>query len=261
MRYAVGIEYDGAAFCGWQKQTTGRTVQSCVEDALSRVANHHVEVICAGRTDSGVHALGQVVHFDSDAGRTTKAWLFGSNSNLPEDINLSWIVPVADTFSARFSALGRRYCYVIYNDRLRSSLNRQRTAWVSRPLNVDRMHMAGQLLLGKHDFSSYRAVSCQSKSPVREISHLSVKQVNKFIIIEVKANAFLHHMVRNIAGVLIAIGAGEKEINWTQQLLLEKNRESGGVTALPNGLYFMQVDYGEQFSQIPENKHDLLFQL
>ena len=247
MRIALGVEYDGSGFHGWQLQTGVRTVQECLEQALSRVADHPVRVHCAGRTDTGVHATGQVVHFDSDAQRTMRSWIFGSNVNLPPDINVCWAKQMPEAFHARFSAVGRRYRYEIINRMTRSSIQRDRMVWNHYPLNEVKMQQAGQYLVGKHDFSSYRALGCQAKSPVKEVYSLQVERHGDSIIISIHANAFLHHMVRNIAGVLMTIGRGEQPAEWAREVLEHRDRRLGGITAKPQGLYLTGVDYPSEF--------------
>lgn len=248
MRIALGIEYNGAAFSGWQIQDGGlRTVQGCLEAALSKVADHPVRVACAGRTDAGVHAIGQVVHFDSDAPRTMRAWVFGANANLPDEASVVWAQPVTEDFHARFSARRRRYRYVIFTRPVRPTVLAWRVAWDYRPLDEKRMAEAGAHLIGEHDFSSYRALCCQAKSPVRTVYRLDVTRQDDLIFIDIEANAFLHHMVRNIAGVLMAVGAGEREPVWAREVLELRDRTLGGVTAPPHGLYLMDVGYPEAF--------------
>ena len=247
MRWAAGIEYDGSGFCGWQLQQPGvRTVQEAVEHAFSTVADHALGVVCAGRTDAGVHATGQVVHFDSEARRAERSWVLGANANLPEDVTVHWVRPVAEDFHARFSARERRYRYLILNRWVRPALLRGRVTWFHKPLDVERMRAGGRHLLGEHDFSSFRALGCQAKSPVREVRSLEVSRSGDFVAIDIAANAFLHHMVRNIAGVLMAIGTGEREPDWVPVLLEARDRTVGGVTAPPDGLYFVQVRYEPQ---------------
>ena len=248
MRIALGLEYDGADFRGWQAQEPGvRTVQGCLERALSQVADHPVQVVCAGRTDAGVHASAQIVHFDSDANRSVRSWVLGSNSNLPGDINVLWAHTVTDAFHARFSAQARRYRYVIINRSARSALYRRRATWCHTRLDVTRMQEAAQCLLGEHDFSSFRAQACQAKSPVRTVYYLAVTRRCDWVVIDIEANAFLHHMVRNIAGVLMSIGIGEKPVCWAQEVLELRNRALGGVTAPPDGLYLAAVRYAAAF--------------
>ncbi len=252
MRVALGVEYDGSAFHGWQAQQEGvRTVQTELEAALTKVANHRLRVVCAGRTDTGVHALGQVVHFDTQAQRTERNWLLGANVNLPKDVSVIWARPVSEDFSARFSALSRKYRYFILNRTSRSAVLAKRVTWTHRPLDVSRMQEAARPLVGEHDFSSYRALSCQAKSPTRTLYQLEVERHGDFVILSLHANAFLHHMVRNIAGVLMAIGRGDRDVGWAAEVLQLRDRTLGGVTAPPDGLYFEQVEYPEDFD-IPQ---------
>jgi tRNA pseudouridine38-40 synthase len=247
MRIAAIVEYDGSAFCGWQWQDDAPSVQAAVEAALSQVANAPLRVITAGRTDSGVHASGQVIHFDTDAQRTSRAWIRGANSNLPPQVALLWAREVDPEFHARFSATGRGYRYVILNRSIRPTFLARRVTHEYRPLDVARMQQAAALLVGTHDFSSYRAIQCQARSPVRELRRLEVRREGDFVAITAEANAFLHHMVRNLAGVLMSIGAGEREPDWARQVLEARDRTLGGITASPHGLYLMTVDYPEAF--------------
>ena len=246
-KIALGVEYDGSAYNGWQRQKHGYGVQQAVEKAISNVADHDVSVVCAGRTDTGVHALGQVIHFETSADRSERSWVLGVNANLPKDISVHWAQPVDDDFHARFSALSRRYQYIILNQFSRPAILSRRVTWQGKALDVELMSKAAEALVGEHDFSSYRAVACQAKSPVRTIHQLEVVQKDQFICINIRANAFLHHMVRNIAGVLMAIGSGEQKPQWAAEVLEYKDRRLGGVTAPPDGLYFMNVEYPEQF--------------
>lgn len=243
MRVALGIEYAGTHFCGWQLQQDVRTVQACIETALSRVADHPVRVACAGRTDTGVHALGQVAHFDTTARRRDRSWVFGANTHLPPDVSVRWARPVADDFHARFSAVRRHYRYVIHNTPVRPALPAGAVAWEYRALDAARMGAAAVHLVGRHDFSSYRAYACQAKSPVRTVQRLEVQRRGEFVVIDIVADAFLHHMVRNIAGVLMAIGAGERDADWSREVLEHRDRRLGGVNAVPGGLYFVGVEY------------------
>ena len=250
MRIALGIEYDGSGYCGWQRQVNEpgvRTVQACVEQALSVVADHDIAVVCAGRTDSGVHALGQVVHFDTDSERSMRSWVFGANANLPYDVTVNWALPVEDEFHARFSAQRRRYRYLVFNRPLRPGLLRLNMAWEYRPLDINRMQAAAVHLLGEHDFSSFRTYACQARSPLRTIYHLDVSRYRDTVVIDIEANAFLHHMVRNIAGVLLTIGCGEREPVWVLEVLGHRDRQLGGVTAPANGLYLYHISYPEKF--------------
>lgn len=255
MRIALGVEYDGSSFHGWQAQKHGvRTVQDVLEQALAQVADHPLRVICAGRTDTGVHGVGQVVHFDSASIRTPRNWVLGANVNMPPDVSVTWAQFVPDDFHARFSATGRHYRYLILNRSSRSALMARRATWIHKPLDAELMHAAGQSLLGRHDFSSYRALQCQAKSPVRTLRELRVTRQGERIELRVAADAFLHHMIRNIAGVLIAIGAGERPVGWAQEVLGLRDRTLGGVTAPPDGLYFERVEYPAKFglnSSIP----------
>jgi tRNA pseudouridine38-40 synthase len=254
MRTAARVEYDGSRFHGWQAQQEGvRTIQRCVELALSRVADHPVKVIAAGRTDTGVHASAQVLHFDSSARRPMKAWVFGGNVNLPHDISILWAHPVEEGFHARFSAFARHYRYTICNRPIRPALDRHRVSWACRPLDASRMAAAAVHLIGEHDFSSYRALGCQAKTPVRRVHRLEVRRQGELIHIDIRANAFLHHMVRNIAGVLITIGSGEQEPSWARRVLEYRDRTRGGITAPPHGLHLVGVDYPTEFD-LPETK-------
>jgi len=250
MRIAAKIEYDGTHYHGWQQQRELSTVQAVVEQAFSAVAAHPIKVVCAGRTDAGVHAAGQIIHFDTDVQRSERAWVFGANANLPHDVCVHWAKPTSDNFHARFSALARQYRYLIYNKPIRPALKWQQLTWQCLPLDAELMHHAAQRLVGEHDFNAFRAKQCQAKSPVRTIEFLRITRKAEIVCIDIKANAFLHHMVRNIAGVLMAIGAGKASVDWIDELLLSKNRADGGVTARPQGLYFMGVDYPAEFTFI-----------
>lgn len=248
MRIALGIEYNGSNYCGWQYQDHCRSVQAVVEAALAKVAAEPIRIACAGRTDAGVHALEQVVHFDTQAQRIPRGWVFGANANLPDDIAVLWATTVPDSFHARYSAQRRAYRYVILNRPVRPGLHTQRVCWEYRPLQVERMQHAAQFLLGEHDFSSYRAQACQAKSPVRTVHQLSMQRQGDFVILDIAANGFLHHMVRNIAGVLMTIGAGEQEPDWAQHILQQRDRSQGGITASPHGLYFVSASYPQEFA-------------
>ena len=251
-RIALGIEYKGARYRGWQRQEAGvPSVQEALEKALSQVAAEPVSVICAGRTDAGVHASGQVVHFDTRVERPLKAWVMGGNANLPADVSVTWAKVMPTDFHARFKAFARRYRYVIYNDPIRPAHLAEEVTWNHRPLDVARMREAAAHLVGTHDFTSFRAVQCQAKSPVKTVHHLEVIEHGRFIVIDVRANAFLHHMVRNFAGVLMTIGAGEREPGWVGEVLAARDRRSGGVTAHPYGLYLVQVEYPQEF-ELPQ---------
>ena len=253
-RYALGLEYDGTAFMGWQRQIhPGRTVQASLEEALAKVADHGVEASCAGRTDAGVHARGQVVHFDSDARRSLRSWLLGVNSNLPPDVAVGWIQEAPEDFHARFSAEARQYRYVILNRLTRPALERDGQSWVHRPLDAERMQAAARHLLGRHDFSAFRSVECQAKHPVRTLKRVDVRREGERIFIDVVADGFLHHMVRNIAGVLLAVGEGKQHADWSKAVLEGRDRTLGGVTAPAGGLYLMAVSYPQRYAiPLPE---------
>lgn len=250
MKIALGIEYSGTSYSGWQRQKHCPSVQQHVEEAVSRVANENIVVQCAGRTDRGVHALHQIVHFETEVSRHMHSWVLGSNVHLPQDISILWAKPVDKDFNARFSASSRTYLYVILNRVSRPGLLQHKVAWQSRPLDADRMAQAAVCLKGEHDFTSYRAIECQASNPVRRIRHISIKRQGDYIFMRVEANAFLHHMVRNIAGVLIDIGTGKADIDWSRQVLQARDRTLGGVTAPADGLYLLDVTYPQHF-EIP----------
>ena len=250
-RVAVGIEYDGGAFAGWQSQPRLVTVQDELERALSLVAAEPVSVVCAGRTDAGVHARAQVAHFDTSATRTGRAWTLGANSHLPRQVSLRWARTVPAHFHARYSAESRTYCYLILNRPTRSALAAGRAAVIHRPLDVRAMNEAAQALVGEHDFSAFRAAECQARSPVRRLSQLTVMQRADWLVMRVTANAFLHHMVRNIAGLLIRIGEGQAPPSWARTVLESRDRREAAPTAPAGGLYFWSVRYPEAFA-LPE---------
>ncbi len=251
-RIAMVVEYDGNAYNGWQFQKTGvPTIQGELNKAIARVANHPVKLVCAGRTDAGVHACRQIIHFDTDATRKDFGWTVGTNTNLPRDISVQWAKEMDHHFHARFSCIERRYRYVIYNEKIPPGIMRKGMTWERRPLDSDKMSKAAQYLLGEHDFSSFRAVDCQAASPVKNIKSVSLKRLGKMIVIDIRANSFLYHMVRNIAGTLIEVGVGDKTIQWFKEVIDAKSREAAGVTALPNGLYFVDAIYGSEF-KLPE---------
>ena len=242
-RWAAGIEYLGTLYSGWQAQQDRPSVQAEVEKALSAVANHPVQTQAAGRTDAGVHAAGQVIHFDSPAARSVYAWILGSNSALPPEVSLRWVHEVPGDFSARHSALSRRYRYTIHNHHARSALLAGRVSWVTQPLDAAAMHAAAQALVGEHDFSAYRAAECQSSTPMRNLQEIGVRRENDFVLLEVRANAFLHHMVRNIAGVLLEIGQGRRAGSWAGEVLAGRDRRQAGMTAPAQGLCFLGPEY------------------
>jgi tRNA pseudouridine38-40 synthase len=250
---ALGVEYRGTRYRGFQRQRAGvPSIQESLEKALSKVAGGApVTLSCAGRTDALVHASGQVVHFDTSVERTLHSWIMGANLNLPADISVTWAKFMPREFDARFSAMARRYRYVIYNDQIRPAHMAEEVTWNHRPLDISRMREAARSLVGTHDFSAFRARQCQAKSPVKTIHHLELIEHGRFIVLDIRANAFLHHMVRNIAGVLMTIGAGERPVEWAREVLETRVRRTGGVTAHPFGLYLVQVEYPAQF-ELPQ---------
>ena len=252
MKIAAGIEYCGIRFSGWQRQKHAPSVQEHVEKALSSVADRDVVVICAGRTDAGVHALHQVVHFESEVQRECHSWVYGSNAKLVSDISLLWAKPVNDEFHARYSATGRHYRYIIMNRTTRPGISDGFTAWEHRKLDVDLMSAASKFLIGEHDFTSFRGRGCQSRSSIREVRRLEICRKGEYILIDIHANAFLLHMVRNIVGVLTMVGSGEQDPAWAGEVLLARSREKGGVTAPASGLYLMGIQYPDIF-EIPKS--------
>lgn len=246
-KVALGIEYDGSRYHGWQRQREVASVQESLERALSRVANHPVEVFCAGRTDAGVHATGQVVHFETPSVRSDAAWTLGVNANLPADISVRWSTSVSPDFHARFSATARRYRYIIYNQRLRPAILGSGMTHYYHPLQAELMHLAAQSLLGEQDFTSFRAMQCQSRSPWRNIRQIRVWRQAHFVVVDIKANAFLHHMVRNIVGSLLEVGSGSRPVNWIADLLAARDRTLAAATASAEGLYLVAVDYPTEF--------------
>lgn len=249
MRYAVGVEYDGSGFSGWQRQPFfARTIQQAIEEALGKVANHAMEITCAGRTDAGVHALGQVFHFDSPAKRQSYAWLAGGNRYLPAGIRLQWIQVVDKEFHARYSASKRQYRYVILNEGQPSALWRERLLWHPYPLCVARLQEAAECLHGEHDFSAFRAAECQSATPFRFIERIEICREGRLIYVDITGNAFLHHMIRNIVGTLLPIGDGRKPVEEMRAVLQSRSRSHAGMTAPAHALYFMRAFYPERFS-------------
>jgi tRNA pseudouridine38-40 synthase len=247
-RVAVGIEYDGSAYAGWQAQAALRTIQQVSEQALGAVAAHPVSLTCAGRTDAGVHACGQVAHFDTHAMRSTRSWVLGANSELPRDVSLRWAAPVPAHFHARYCAEARTYRYLIVNRLARAALLASRAAWVHRRLDHERMGEAARALEGEHDFSAFRAAECQARSPIRRMERISVERRGDFVLIEATANAFLHHMMRNIAGLLIAIGKAEAPPSWAEEVLEGRDRTRNAATAPAAGLYLLSVRYPAAFA-------------
>ena len=250
-RFAAGLEYDGSAFFGWQTQSHARSVQQVLNTAIGVVANEAISTAAAGRTDAGVHACSQVIHFDTAALRPLRSWLLGINRNLPADIAVQWVREVPGEFHARYSALARTYRYVILHREVRSALDRQRAWCLRKMLTEGRMAAAGAYLIGEHDFSAFRGAGCQSRSPVRRLERLVVTRTGEYVHIEVRANGFLYHMVRNIVGALVRIGAGEAEPRWMADLLASRDRRQGAPTAPPEGLYLAEVHYPPEMALPP----------
>lgn len=246
-RIALGLEYDGSQFRGWQRQALLPSIQATLEEALSQIAVHPVLTVSAGRTDAGVHASGQVVHFDTETTRPERAWVYGTNTLLPESVRVLWAREVPNHFDARRSATGRRYRYVIYNHPLRPSLLRQYVTWYYRKLDVLKMSEASQYWLGEHNFSSFRAAGCQSHSPIRSIASIQISRMGDQIVVDIVANAFLHHMVRNMVGVLMKIGSGRAMPKWAKEVLDARDRRLAGITASSRGLYLVEVYYSKLF--------------
>ena len=244
MKVALGIEYRGINFFGWQRQREGRTVQAGVEQALSKIANCSIQITCAGRTDTGVHAVGQVVHFETNLSLPMRAWILGTNTHLPEDITILWAQEVADEFSARFSALSRTYRYYILNRVSCPAIGAGLVTWVKCKLELEKMQQAALCLIGEHDFNSFRALNCQAAHPVRKIYSLELTQCDNLFVLSICANGFLYHMVRNIVGALIWVGSGKQEVSWMESVLEAKDRLATAPTAKPDGLYLYNVDYG-----------------
>jgi tRNA pseudouridine38-40 synthase len=258
VRIVCGVEYDGAAFQGWQIQAAGaRTVQSAVEQAFGCIADEPVHTICAGRTDTGVHATGQVVHFDTAAERPERAWTLGGNTHLPADVAIRWARPVDPDFHARFSAVDRRYRYLVVEGAIRPALWRARAGWSTHALDVDAMRAAADHLTGEHDFSAFRTAACQARDPVRCVHALEVERQGPFVAIDIRANGFLHNMVRIITGTLLTVGRRECPPEWTAELLAGRDRTAGGATAPAQGLYFLGPSYPERFA-LPSRDEDTL---
>ena len=247
MRIALGLEYDGAAFNGWQTQPDGRAVQDVLECALARIAGTSISTVCAGRTDSGAHALDQVVHFDTDAARPLTAWVRGVNRFLPASIAARWARQVGDEFHARYGARRRRYDYWILNAPVRSPLAHARAGWVFRPLDAGAMSKAAMHLIGRHDFTSFRSAECQAATPVRDVEQLIVDRNGPLVLISITANAFLHHMVRNIVGALVYVGVGRRPHDWVRDVLHARDRAASAPTFSAAGLYLARVEYDQAF--------------
>lgn len=251
MRLALGLQYDGAAFCGWQTQRSGCAAQDVVEGALAQFAGQPVGTICAGRTDAGVHATYQVVHFDTGIDRPLDSWVRGVNRWLPTALAVRWARSVDAEFHARFSARARRYDYWLLNDAVRAPLLARRVGWVFRPLDLDSMRAAADPLMGVHDFSSFRSAECQAASPVRELRALDISASGRLIRLRFVANAFLHHMVRNLVGTLIYVGLGRRPVSWAGELLAARDRRLAAPTCSAAGLYLTAVDYDSVFELPP----------
>ena len=258
MRIALGIEYDGRPWCGWQSQPGGCGIQDQLEVALAKIAGHPLRTHAAGRTDTGVHALVQVVHFDTEADRPVSAWVRGVNAFLPGGVRVRWAHPVADGFHARFSARQRSYQYLLINQPVAPAIMDGRAGWYHRPLNVDAMRLAAAHLVGEHDFSAFRAAECQAKSPVKHLYHADVRREGDCLLFEFRASAFLHHQVRNMVGALIYVGNGNHPPEWMAALMLEKNRTLAPPTFDAAGLYLAGIDYDSQW-ELPETHRSLSF--
>jgi tRNA pseudouridine38-40 synthase len=252
MRVALGVSYNGQAYQGWQSQASGRTVQDKLEAALGRFTNQPVSTLCAGRTDSGVHALMQVVHFDTPCDRTPYSWVRGTNANLPRDIAIQWAVLTTPEFHCRASAISRRYAYVLLQSPVRPSVEAGRVGWSFLPLDADAMRQGAAFLLGEHDFSSFRAAECQAKSPVKNMLDIKITQRGAYWRIEFEANAFLHHMIRNIMGCLVQVGQGKKAPEWMTEVLQARDRRAAAPTFSPDGLYFLGPRYDARWG-MPES--------
>lgn len=250
MRIALGLEYDGSAFCGWQTQPDGCGVQDHVERALAALAASPIETVAAGRTDTGVHATAQVVHFDTHAHRDESAWVRGTNANLDPAARVLWARPVADDFHARYGARSRTYRYILLNEPVAPAVLRGKVGWYHRPLDVARMAHAATLVVGEHDFSSFRDAQCQAKSPVRQLTEALVARRGNLVVFSFRANAFLHHMVRNLVGALVYVGAGKHPPEWMAELLAARDRTRAAPTFMPDGLYLAGIEY-DPFYHLP----------
>ena len=251
MRIALGVEYDGRPYCGWQSQAVGLTVQDTLQKALSRIADAPISVVAAGRTDAGVHALEQVVHFDTEALRPLSAWVRGVNSELPDSIAVRWAHVVPDEFHARFSAQGRSYRYFLINRSVRSAVHAGRSGWFHLPLDIEAMQQAAAYLIGEHDFSAFRAAECQAKSPVKRMNSVEINREGEMLVFDFSANAFLHHMVRNLVGCLVYVGKGKYPPSWLAQVLSGRERRHAAPTFSPDGLYLRRIQYDEKW-ELPQ---------
>ena len=257
MRIALGVEYDGRPYCGWQSQADGCTVQDTLQRALSRIASETISVVAAGRTDTGVHALEQVVHFDTRAERPLTAWVRGANALLPGSIAVCWAHPVPDEFHARFSAHGRSYRYLLINRPTRPAIHAGKVGWFHAPLDLAAMQAAAQCLLGEHDFSAFRASECQAKSPVKHLRQLDIRREGEMLIFDLGADAFLHHMVRNIVGCLVYVGKGKYPPGWLAEVLIGRERRRAAPTFAPDGLYLRRIQYDEKWGLPQEQDRGL----
>lgn len=251
MRVALGISYNGQAYQGWQSQSSGQTIQDQLEKALGKFAAQRVSTVCAGRTDAGVHGIMQVVHFDTPLKRDTYSWVRGTNANLPRDIAVQWAVETSDAFHCRASAVSRRYAYVLYESPIRPSVDQGRVGWTFHALDLAAMRKAADVLLGEHDFSSFRASQCQALSPVKNLFEIAFSKRGAYWRIEFEANAFLHHMIRNIMGCLVEIGKGRKPPEWMGEVLAARDRRAAAPTFSPDGLYFLGPRYDARWG-IPD---------
>jgi len=258
MRIALGLEYDGSAFCGWQTQPGGCGVQDHLQAALSQLADEPIEVTAAGRTDTGVHASAQVVHFDSNASRDTNAWVRGTNSNLDAAARVLWASPVPADFHARYNALSRTYRYLLLDDGVAPAILRDRVGWFHKPLDVEAMEKAARALVGEHDFSSFRDAQCQAKSPVRDLREIRVERRGTLVVFTFRANAFLHHMIRNIVGSLVYVGAARERVEWIAELLALRDRREAAPTFAAGGLYLAGVEYDRSFGLPAFREHPLI---
>lgn len=257
-RLVLGVQYDGSGWHGWQTQPNGKTIQDALEQALAAFSETSIATTCAGRTDAGVHAVEQIIHFDTMLVRSMHSWVSGLNAFLPASIAVLWAKEVPfenpdaqDNFHARFSAFARTYHYVLYNSPIRSPILSQRAGWIYRPLDVERMRLAAVNLIGEHDFTAFRAAACQAKSPVKHMYNIEIRQQGNLLVFSLRANAFLHHMVRNIVGALIIIGVGKKEPAWLGQLLESRDRSLSAPTFMPDGLYLAKIEYDKKW-EIPQ---------
>jgi len=260
LRIALGLSYDGSGAPGWQTQPGGQALQDLLEASLAQLAGHAVSTVCAGRTDAGVHALAQVVHFDSDATRPVSAWVRGTNARLPDRIRVQWAQHVPDDFHARFSARARSYRYLLHVAPVAHPLWSTRTGWVFRPLDLAAMQQAARGLMGEHDFSAFRSSQCQARNPVRTISRLDISRRGDLIEFTFTANAFLHHMVRNLVGTLVQVGLGRQPVEWPSQVLASTDRRKAAATFSPAGLYLAGVDYGPEWGLPWSDLQDPLLQ-